>query len=317
MGPAATEGVQENRDFVGIYVCKEEKCIMDVSGFYENPYIVVRWEKLVGEAYGRSPAWNALSDIRMINVMSEVMIRAAQKQVDPPLLVADDGVIMPLHTRPGGTNVGGVSMDGRPLIQPLQTGGNLNIGIEMMDQRRDAIRRAYFVDRFVPKEGTPVSATEFAQNEENGMRLSGPQTARVQNEFLTKIIDRLFAILQRAGAFPETPEELDGQDLKIEYTNPLAKNQRSRELLGFNRALQSVGPLIELDPDLTDIVDGAALFRDALEISGVPVKNLRSENEYEEIRAAKAEQAEQQQAMAQGQELAGTVADLKSAGVEV
>jgi len=317
MGAAATEGVPNNRDFIGIYVCKEEKCVMNVAGFYENPYIVVRWEKLVGEAYGRSPAWNALSDIRMINVMSEVMIRAAQKQVDPPLLVADDGVIMPLHTRPGGTNVGGVSMDGRPLIQPLQTGGNLNIGIEMMDQRRDAIRQAYFVDRFIPKEGTPVSATEFAQNEENGMRLSGPQPARVQTEFLSKIIDRLFAILMRAGGFPEVPEELEGQDLKIEYTNPLSKNQRARELLALNRALQSVGPLIEIDPDLTDVVDGESMFRDALEISGVRIKNIRSEEEYAEIRDAKAEAAEQQQQMAQAQELAGTAGDLKKAGIEL
>ena len=43
----------------------------------------------------------ALADIKMLNRMSEVTIRAAQKQVDPPLLVPDDGFMLPVRTIPG------------------------------------------------------------------------------------------------------------------------------------------------------------------------------------------------------------------------
>ena len=317
MGNEAMEGVPKNRDWVGYYVCKEDKCILDISGFYENPYIVVRWEKLVGETYGRSPAWNALSDIRMINVMSEVMIRSAQKQVDPPLLVSDDGVIMPLQTRPSGVNVGGVSMDGRPLIQPLQTGGNLNVGLEMMNQRREAIRQAYFVDQFIPKEGTPVTATEAMQNEENRMRLTGPQLSRVQSEFLSRIIDRVFAIHQRAGSFPEPPQELEGVDLNIEYMSPLAKNQRARELMSLNKAIQSSEILLSTNPDLLEVLDGESYLRDALDIAGVSAKHIRSDKEYAEIIDQRRQQQEQQQQMAmaqQGSEIAG---NLNKAGVDI
>ena len=42
--------------------------------------------------------------IKMLNKMSEVTIRAAQKQVDPPLLVPDDGFMLPIRTVPGGLN---------------------------------------------------------------------------------------------------------------------------------------------------------------------------------------------------------------------
>lgn len=317
MHPEALEGIAKNRKFVAFYVCEEDKCIVSSSGFYENPYIITRWEKLVGEVYGRSPAWNALSDIRMINVMSEVMIRAAQKQVDPPLLVADDGVIMPLHTTPSGINVGGISMDGRPLIQPLQTGGRLDIGFEMMQQRREAIRQAYFVDQFIPKEGTPVTATEALQNQENRLRLTGPQLARVQTEWLARAIDRVFAIHQRAGDFGEAPEELDGLDLDIEYTSPLAKTQRSQELLSMGRAIQSAGPLIEFDPTLLELIDSASWLRDALDVSGVAARHVRSEKEYQEIKQAQQEQQAQMQQAQMAQEASGAVANLAKAGVEL
>jgi hypothetical protein len=88
-------------DYASIYLDIDDKRIMDVNGFHEMPYLVPRWQKLVGETYGRGAGWNALSDIRMINAMSDTVIRAAQKEVDPPILVADDGVILPVQTFPG------------------------------------------------------------------------------------------------------------------------------------------------------------------------------------------------------------------------
>ena len=46
----------------------------------------------------------ALPDVKMLNEMSKTTIKAAQKQVDPPLLVPDDGFILPVRTVPGGLN---------------------------------------------------------------------------------------------------------------------------------------------------------------------------------------------------------------------
>jgi len=302
--------VKDDRDVIGFYVDVEGKSIVDIAGFYEMPYIVVRWEKLIGESYGRSPAWNALADIRMVNVMSETVIRGAQKQVDPPILVADDGVIMPMRMHPSGVNVGGVSSDGRALIQPFQSGGNLNIGLEMMEQRRDAIRRAYFVDQFVPKEGTPVTATEYIQNSENSLRLTGPQLSRTQAEALSRIVNRLFAIGLRAKAFPPVPDELVGEKLDIEYVSPLVKNQRTQELLSLNKALDSSMGLIQFDPTLMDNFDGNKYIRRAAEIAGVPASDMRSEKEVKEIRAQRQQQQQAQQQAAEAQQVAETAAKL-------
>ena len=317
MDASLVEGIPENRKFVGMYVCEDDKAVINTAGFYEMPYIVVRWEKLIAESYGRSPAWNSLSDIRMINVMSETIIRAAQKQVDPPLLVADDGVVMPMRTHPSGTNVGGVSADGKPLIQPLQTGGNLSIGIEMMEQRREAIRQAYFVDQFIPKQGTPVTATEAIQNQENRLRLTGPQVGRIQAEYLAKLIDRVFGILLRANAFPPAPSELDGVDLDIEYVSPMVKQQRVAELMALNRAIDSASGYIQYKPDILDNLDGDEFFRGSLDVAGVPARYIKNKKIVEADREERAKQQEQMQQAAMLKEGADSAAKLKSAGFDI
>lgn len=303
--------------FASVYVCKDCKDPLEEGGYFEMPYVVARWTKVVGEIYGRSPAWNALSDIRMINVMSETIVRAAQKQVDPPMLMADDGVIMPLHTYPSGVNIGGLSDDGKPLIQALQTGGDLGLGDAMLQQRREAIQKAFFVDQFAPSQGTPASATERSQLEQTALRLTGPHLNRLQVEYANRLLDRLFGILQRSGKLGKAPQSLQGRELKIEYISPLANNQRAPELQAILTAIGSVGPLIEMNPDLLDHVDADNLFRENLAIAGVPREHIMSLAAVAEMRQQKQAQLQQQQALQQGQELANTAATLQKSGIPI
>ena len=310
--------VAGNKEFASIYVCCESKQTVSTGGYYEMPYIIARWEKLVGEVYGRSPAWNALSDIRMVNTMSETIIRAAQKQVDPPLLMADDGVIMPLHTHPSGVNIGGLTEDGTPLVAPLVTGGNIQIGEIMLEQRREAIRKAFFVDQFAPSAGTPASATERVQIEQTGLRLTGPHLNRLQIEYLTPVIDRVHNILQRAGVFPIPPEELDSEQLNVEYVSPLASNQRQQELQALNRAIQSIQVLLEAgEHPLFDNIDKDGAFRDALDIAAFPKSQVVNKDDVDRTRKAR-QQAQQQQAQQQqAMQAADTAANLQRSGIPV
>ena len=85
---------------------------------------------------GRSPAMVALPDVKMLNLMSKTIIQAAQKQIDPPLLVPDDGFLLPIRTQPGGLNF--FRSGSRDTITPLNTGANIPIGINMEEQRRGA-----------------------------------------------------------------------------------------------------------------------------------------------------------------------------------
>jgi hypothetical protein len=97
--------------YASIYLELDSSHVLLVSGYFEFPYIVSRYVTGPREIYGRSPAMTALADIKILNEMSKSSIKAAQKAVDPPLLIADHGVILPLNLNPGKANF--ARMDGR------------------------------------------------------------------------------------------------------------------------------------------------------------------------------------------------------------
>lgn len=309
--------------YTSVYISLEDKNIVDTGGFHELPYLVARWEKLVGETYGRSPSWDALSDVIMLNLMSEVTIKAAQKQIDPPILMSDDGVMLPLQTFPGGVNIGGLSDDGRELLKPLITNARLDIGLEMMEQRREAIRSAYFVDQFQERRGVqPLTATESTHRQENRLRLIGPQIRRIEDEYLSPLINRVFGILKRKGKLPPLPQELLGQgvdevDLSIEYISPLAFTQRTNQLLSYNRFFANAGTFIEFDQTAMDNFYIDKIVREAAEISGIPIDQIKSSEQVTAERQARAEQEQQMQQIAEIQAGAETAATLQKSGIPV
>ena len=53
------------------------------------------------ETYARSPAMAAWGAILTINEEKKTILRAGQKEVDPPLLLTEDGCLEPFNLRPG------------------------------------------------------------------------------------------------------------------------------------------------------------------------------------------------------------------------
>ena len=95
----------ENMPFESVYVEYKNANELSVSGFQEFPFVVPRYLKASHEVYGRSPAMTALPDVKMLNEMSKTTIKAAQKQVDPPLLVPDDGFLLTCKNCTGWTKL--------------------------------------------------------------------------------------------------------------------------------------------------------------------------------------------------------------------
>ena len=69
----------------------ETRKLLKESGFDYLPPTIGRFSKNAGETYGRGPAIDAYPDIIMANAQAESIIRAAEKQLEPPLLIMDDG----------------------------------------------------------------------------------------------------------------------------------------------------------------------------------------------------------------------------------
>lgn len=284
----------KNMPFASIYIDMQSKAMLSESGFQEFPYIVPRYLKATGETMGRSPAMVALPDVKMLNLMSKTIIQAAQKQIDPPLLVPDDGFLLPIRTQPGGLNF--FRSGSRDTITPLNTGANIPIGLNMEEQRRGAIRSAFFVDQLLTGGGPNMTATEIIQRREEQLRVIGPALDRLKNEMLRPLIDRVFALMLRAEMLRDAPEILQGRDVDVEYISPLARAQKSSSLNSTMKALEILMPLAQTLP-VGDHIDPDGLVRHVTESLGVPKTTLKSEAEVQQARQARAE-AEQQQAEA-------------------
>lgn len=282
----------KNKKYDSCYIHEDSGALLSEKGFNEFPFAVPRYLKSSNEIYGRSPAMNALPDVKMLNVMSKTSIKAAQKQIDPPLLVPDDGFIMPVKTMPGGLNY--YRAGSRDRIEPLNIGANNPIGVQQEEQRRDAIRQNFFVDQLLSVQGTQMTATEVIQRNEERMRVLGPVLGRLQSELLQPLITRSFNILLRQKKFKEVPEFLGNQNIEIEYVSPLAKAQKTGELQALMRGIEVMGSLQNVAP-VMDYLDTDNLVMYIKDVLGIPAKILKSKNQVAQIRQE--QQAMQQQQM--------------------
>ena len=281
-----------NMPFISVYMEMDSGKIISIGGFREFPYVVPRFLKASNEIYGRSPGMNSLPDVKVLNKMVEVGLKAAQKQVDPPLLVPDDAMMLPIRTAPGSLNY--YRAGSRDRIEALNIGANNPLGLNMEEQRRKAISQTFHVDQLLVTENRNMTATEVAQRAEEKMRILGPTLGRLQVELLNPTVVRVFNIMLRNNLFPPAPEILQDQEIDVEYVSPMALAQKGQELNSLIRGLEIFGQIGQVAP-VTDYIDPQGLVKEIIKILGIPAKVIRSDAEVQQITEEK--QAAQQQQM--------------------
>ena len=297
-----------NKPFASIYLDPGEKMIIGESGYDEFPYCVPRFLKASFEiGYGRSPAMTALPDTKMVNKMSEIVIRASQLQIHPPLMVPDDGFMLPVRTTPGGLNF--YRSGTRDRIEPLNIGANNPLGEMQLEQRRQAIRAAFYVDQLILGTGPQMTATEVVQRTEEKMRLLGPVLGRLQAELLQPLIGRCFAILSRQKAFAAAPPMLLDGNIDIEYVSPLAKAQRTGDVQGILQMIEFLMPLMQLDQGVADYLDMDGLAKHIIKVTGTPATVVRGEGEVSGIRENRAAAMQQEQELMAAQQVASAAGE--------
>lgn len=301
----------KNMPWMSAYILEEEKLVLNVGGFNEFPYMVPRWTKTAGEVYGRSPAMTAMPDIKMINEMSKTVIKAAQKATDPPLLVPDDGFMLPLRTIPGGLNY--YRSGTQDKVMPLIEGVRPDIGLEFIDSRRTHVLKTFHVDWMQMREGPSMTATEVLQRQEERMRLMGPMVGRLQFELLGPMIDRVFNIMVRRKMLPPPPPAIEGRNMRIDYVSPVARAQKTQQLFSFTRLLESLVPLGNIKPEVFDNIDADGTVRWAAKLLDAPLETLLPLDKLQAMRQQRAQQQEEMAEVARGREMAATAKDAANA----
>ena len=293
---------KKNMPFQSIYFEFSSGHIIDIGGFKELPYVIPRYLKASTEIYGRSPAMNALPDVKVLNKMVETAMKAAAKQVDPPLLVPDDSMLSPIRMSAGSLNY--YRSGSRDRIEPLNIGQATTVTLNQENQRREAIQKTFHIDQLMISSQRSMTATEVIQRNEEKMRILGPALSRLQSELLQPMILRVFNIMLRNKLFQVAPEVLANQEIDIEYVSPMALAQRSQELQSLIRGLELFTQIGQIAP-VQDYIDENGLVKNIINLLGLPAKMIKSDAQVQQVReqraAAQAQAMQMQQAMQEAQ----------------
>lgn len=306
------------------YVSYEVSCtgnkIVKEEGYHTFCFAVGRYSATPGETYGRGPADLVLPDIRMLNEMNKTTMQAAQLRALPPMLAHGDAVLNAVRLTPAAVNYGGVDDQGRATVMPLQTGGDVGLSLEMMDQKRRLIQDAFWNTLFQILVDTPtMTATEAMLRAQEKGALLAPTASRIETEFLARIVERELDILARAGALPEPPQVLidAGAGYQIDYESPMAQARKAEQGIGILRTIEQLTPLAQALGD-----QGGRVFRrmnpdkivtTLADVNGMPASCLYTDEEMEEINAQDDEAAQMQQILQAAPVAASAAKDLAAA----
>ena len=286
---------QFNKPFISLHVWGEKDILLREKGFDEFPYVVPRWTKKSGELFGRSPAMKALPDGRMLQSIKKTVIRGAQKMVDPPLQVPDDGLLGRPNTTPGGLTTYRAGTKDR--IEPLLTGGRPDLGQAQIEDSRDQIKKHFFVDQFQLINKDRMTQDEVNIRDDDRLRILGPIVGRLHFEFLKPMIARIVRIMIAKGKVPKgMPPELKGLNLHVFYTSQLARALMLIESQNMDRFISSVVPVAQIDPSAWDLIDTDAYVRYRAETFGIAEEVLRAPDKVKEIRTARQDAMEKKAA---------------------
>ncbi len=286
----------------------DEGKFLRVSGAWENPVMAPRWDLAGEDVYGSSPAMDALGDIRALQLFERRKAQAADKLINPPMkgpasLQSQRASLLPGDVTYLPDNAAQATFE-PAMVVPYQAVQVLELSIREHEQRIDS---AFYADLWLAltaSDRRQITAREVAERHEEKMLQLGPVLERLQDELLDPLVDRAFGILLRSEQLPPPPEEIEGQDLRVEYVSILSQAQKLIGTTGVERLTGFAGQAAQIDPSVLDVLDGEQVLRGYADMLGTPAKMLR---DAEEVAAMRAERQAQQQA-AQQLEAAGQMA---------
>lgn len=287
--------------FYSCYVLEKSGEKIEEGGYDTFPYLVSRYVTAPGETYGRSPAMMVLPNIKVLFEQKTAMLKQGHRAVDPIILTADDGVLDTFSLVPGSMVPGGMSADGKRLVDVLPT-GDLMINDKLMDKERDTIKDAFLVNMFSILLETPrMTATEVLQRTRDKSILLAPTMGRQQTEMLGPMIDREIGILAELGLLPKMPPELIEAkgEYAVVYDSPLSRAARAEEAQGFMQTLEMAMGLATArqDPAPLDWLNEDVAIPAIAEITSTPAAWIRSLDEVEALRKTRTEMQEAQMAI--------------------
>lgn len=292
-----------NSPVESVYVEVEKLHEIRRGGFNYFPVVAYHWNQVPNSPYGESPVMLVMAEIKGGNILAKNSLLSAQQLTRPPVGTSDDGTMNRPNLNPGAINFGALDAQGNLKIKPIITAQNPSLVQTMLDASRNQIKEGLYTNLWqILIQNPQMTATEALIRSNEKGELLGPIGTRIQAG-LSHMTDAALTILEgkgawRPGAALAPPQSIMGRNIKSQFNSPLDRMRRAGELIGIERTIQSVGPLVQFDPSIMDQFDTDEIVKLSQEINGAPKKILRKPEDVQAMRQQRDQQAQVQQALA-------------------
>lgn len=293
-----------SRNVRSIYweVGANEDSILGVRGFDEFPVIGGVWDSVGGMVYGIGPGHKNLRNCMRLQKLEADSLQNLALSIAPPLVTDSANKDVMVDGSPWGITRSNESpQHTRAGIRQLYEQKALTRDLEYKIERNEkAIRDGFYNQIFLMISNSAENiktAYQAARMLEEKYSILGPVFEQSQ-QTLSQLFQLTFAYALDAGLIPEAPPELQGSDLKIEYTSILAQAQKIAGLQAINDTFGYVSTVSRIYPEARHKFDALQSIDEVAQVNGAPPSIIRSDDE---VAARIAEERKAQQATAAGE----------------
>jgi hypothetical protein len=305
----------KNKKFRSVYWEKgaDDGKFLRQSGYDDFPVLAPTWEREGPTPYGVSPSFMALGDVKALQIQEKRKAQAIELMVRPPMSAPGTLKNFGVTLLPGTVNFIDGADIGKAMVPAFQPNLPIQHLTADMQMRAQLIDEIYHADlfRLVSSLETVRTAAEIVARQEEKMVLLGPVLEGLFDDFLIPALEATYDAAVRASIgywqtgqgraiLPPPPPDLQGTQLKIEFTSILAQAQRAIGVGSIERFFGFVGNVAAANPAALDKVDIDSTIDEYGEGLGVPPKLIRPTEDAAKLRQAR---ADQQQAAQVGEQM--------------
>ena len=265
-----------------------------------SPWLVLRFNTVDGEDYGRGRVEEFLGDLRSLEGLSQALVEGSAAAAKVVFLVSPSSTTKPQTIAQAGN---GAIVQGRPEdVAVIQVGKTADFATaaNMAQQLERRIAEAFMQLNIRQSERTTAEEVRLTQMELE--QQLGGIFSLLTIEFLIPYLNRTLLILQRSKEIPSIPKDLVRPQI-VAGVNALGRGQDRESLTAF------IGTIAQtLGPDaLMKYINASEAIKRLAAAQGIDVLNLvKTEQEMAQEMQEQQQAAQQQALVEQAGQLAGS-----------
>tara|TARA_R100001443_G_scaffold17691_3_gene28215 strand:+ start:4136 stop:5662 length:1527 start_codon:yes stop_codon:yes gene_type:complete len=265
-----------------------------------SPWLVLRFNTVDGEDYGRGRVEEFIGDLRSLDGLSQALVEGASVSSKVVFLVSPSAT-----TKPGtlAKAANGAIIQGRPedvgVVQVGKT-ADFSTAANLAAQIERRILEAFLVMNI--RNAERVTAEEVRLTQLELEKSLGGLFSLLTVEFLVPYLNRTLLILQRSNQIPKLPKDIVRPKI-VAGINSLGRGQDNEALTRFIQTVAQV-----LGPEaLMKFIDPSEAIKRLAAAQGIDVLNLiRTAEQLEQMNQEAQQKQVQQSLVDQAGQLAGT-----------